>query len=102
MYFPQNLLKILSENGLSRYALAKELGCHPSTVTNWLEGATVPNRRFKLQIAERYGYDPASLDAPELRPAAPAAEDWRARLEAMDREELMELMAAALERLRRL
>ena len=106
MYFSQNLLRIMAENGLSRYALAKALGCHVSTVSYWLEGRTSPNRRYKRRIAELYGYEEASLDEAELvqrraPEAAPlegeALEQW---LDSRSRAELWALLDGCVRRLR--
>lgn len=40
MGFSDNLCNLLNERHMSRYRLAKTLGVHVSTVTNWLNGAT--------------------------------------------------------------
>ena len=110
MYFPQNLMKIMTEHRLTRYALAKELGCHPSTVSYWLEGSTDPSRKYKKRIAEKYGYREDSLDTAELVPlpagqSCPvpvAAADWGSWLEELSREELLTLLSLVTERLRSL
>ena len=110
MSFPQNLMKIMTEQRLTRYALAKELGCHPSTVSYWLEGSTAPNRKYKRRIAEKYGYEEASLDGEELVPlplgqapvSPPDPTGWDAWLRELDREQLLTLLSKVTERLRAL
>ena len=38
MAFAENLSKLLNDNKVSSYKLAKEIGVHVSTVSNWKSG----------------------------------------------------------------
>lgn len=61
MEFSQKLKKLMEDNSLSNYKLAKELSVSPSTVANWLNGYTKPNKKAAEQIAEYFAVDTNSL-----------------------------------------
>ena len=54
MAFAQNLVHLMNVHGLTNYALAKKLGCHQSTVQNWIDGS-IPQKRTQIAIAEKLG-----------------------------------------------
>lgn len=39
MGFAQNLCDLMEKNGVGSYKLAKDIGVHTSTVSNWKDGA---------------------------------------------------------------
>lgn len=51
MQFGQNLEKIMIEKGITKYRLAKEIGVHPTTVKNWIDGKTKPNFEMVKKLA---------------------------------------------------
>lgn len=63
MPFAENLKYLMAFYNLSNYQMAKELGCHQSSVANWLDGTTVPYKKTKRLIAERFGLTVEELDA---------------------------------------
>ncbi len=54
MAFAENLKHLMDIEGLSKYKLAKILGCHQTTVQNWLDGS-VPQKRTQKSIASAFG-----------------------------------------------
>lgn len=54
MDFAQNLQRLMDEQGLSNYQLAKNLDIHPTTVANWLDGK-IPRKRTQLLLANYFG-----------------------------------------------
>ncbi len=52
---PNRLRELREESGISRRALAAELGVHPTTVTRWESGAIAIRDDYKQQLAERLG-----------------------------------------------
>ena len=53
MGFSQRLHELKDARHLSNYKLAKDLGCHQTTVANWLNGR-VPHRIALQQIADYF------------------------------------------------
>lgn len=69
MTFDEQLKFIMKEHGLSNYALAKRIGTHPTTVANWLDGKSKPQKGKMYAIAEEFGYLPEVFaDGAELVP----------------------------------
>ena len=52
MAFSENLCRLMEERGVGTYRLAKNLGVHTSTVTNWRNGAEPKIK--KLSEISRY------------------------------------------------
>lgn len=52
MGYSQNLCKLMEQTNTSSYKLAKEIGVHTSTITNWKDG-TIP-RVDHLQLVSNY------------------------------------------------
>lgn len=50
MTFAQRFHSLMEERGWSNYRTAKEIGCHPTTVKNWLSGRE-PQNMMIPQIA---------------------------------------------------
>lgn len=65
MGFAQNLQYLMDGEGISRYRLAKDLGCHISTVTHWLEEETAPQKQNLIDIAKRFNVRVEELDGDE-------------------------------------
>lgn len=61
MEFSQKLRRLMDDNSLSSYKLAKELSVSPSTIANWLNGYTKPNKKITEHIAEYFSVEPGSL-----------------------------------------
>ena len=59
--FAQNLAAILQEQNLKRIDLARAVGVHPTSVTNWLEKDAAPRRAVLNRVGDVLGYDPSSL-----------------------------------------
>lgn len=55
MGFAQNLDYLMQTKGMTKYQLAKEIGCHQTSVTNWLENGTVPQKRTLGAISNLFG-----------------------------------------------
>lgn len=55
MPIAENLCRLQKERGESNYRLAKELGCHATSVANWKAGKTNPSKLVKTAIANHYG-----------------------------------------------
>lgn len=49
--FAIRLQKLLNENKLTKYRLAKDFNCSKSTVTNWCEGITDPKAEEIAKLA---------------------------------------------------
>lgn len=71
MQFSQILAKLMDENGLTNYQLAKDLDVHPSTVANWLDGKT-PRKKTLLQISRYFNVSTEFLLGSEQKENAPA------------------------------
>lgn len=54
MDFAKRLNELMQITGISRYRISKEIGCSPSTVTNWLNG-TDPTADRVQQVADYFG-----------------------------------------------
>lgn len=54
MSFATSLCELMQKNGLSSYKLAKEIGVHVSTVTNWKEGNS-PKIEHAKAVADYFG-----------------------------------------------
>lgn len=54
MDFAKRLNELMQITGISRYRISKEIGCSPSTVTNWLNG-TDPTADRIQQVADYFG-----------------------------------------------
>ncbi len=70
MPFAENLKYLRDFYGLSNYQLAKELGCHQTSVANWIEGAATPQKKHQKKIAERFGLtveELNGLDHPHIK-----------------------------------
>lgn len=52
--FEERLNKLLSENGISRYKLAKDLGVSKQTVAFWCDGVNEPKISYLKKIAEYF------------------------------------------------
>lgn len=52
--FAERLNKLLSENNISRYRLAKDLGVCKQTVTFWCDGINEPKISYLKLIAEYF------------------------------------------------
>lgn len=59
MSYAVNLCKLMRKSGLSSYKLAKDLGVHTSTVTNWKKGKD-PKIEHLCKVADYFG---VTLDA---------------------------------------
>lgn len=66
MGFAQNLDYLMQKRGMTKYQLAKVLGCHQTSVTNWLENGTTPHKRTIEAIASVFGISTNELCADEL------------------------------------
>lgn len=60
-YFVQNLKLIMLRQGYSRSSLARALGIHTTTVTNWIDNGKRPQPTMLLRLADLLGYEPESL-----------------------------------------
>lgn len=54
MNFAQCLQDLMQITGITRYRISKEIGCSPSTVTNWLNGTDPTGDRIQ-QVADYFG-----------------------------------------------
>lgn len=68
MNFAQNLRKLMDENSLSNYQLAKDLDVHPSTVAYWLDG-TAPRKKTLAKIADYFRVSVDYLTGKEKAPS---------------------------------
>lgn len=48
MGFTKNLCELMKNQGVSSYKMAKEVGVHVSTVTNWRDGASPKNEHLPI------------------------------------------------------
>lgn len=55
MAFPENLSRLQQANGETNYRLAKLLMVHITTVANWKNGVSKPQRYHLAQLAQHYG-----------------------------------------------
>lgn len=97
MNIAQKLQELLTESGISRSRLARELGVHTSTVTNWIEGRPATSKHLAA-ICAFFG---CSLDyltgtvpeAPE--PLTPAQTEAVELIRSMSDEELARFIKMA-------
>lgn len=54
MGYKANLCGLMKKRGISSYKLAKDVGVHVSTVTNWRDGANPKIEHLKL-VADYFG-----------------------------------------------
>lgn len=66
MGFAQNLDHLMQMLGMTKYQLAKELGCHQTSVANWLENGTMPHKRTIEAVASVFGITSTELCADEI------------------------------------
>lgn len=60
MSYATNLCELMQKSGVSSYKLAKDIGVHTSTVTNWKEGK-VPKVEHLQAVATYFGTTVDSL-----------------------------------------
>lgn len=61
MGFAQNLQYLMDSEQITNYRLAKDVGCHATTVAHWLSGTSEPQKKQLVKIAERFGVTVDSL-----------------------------------------
>ena len=66
MGYPTNLCNLMSKKGIGAYRLAKDIGVHTSTVSNWKEGASPKIEHLRL-VADYFGVTIDELLADELQ-----------------------------------
>lgn len=66
MGFAKNLCSLMESAGVGSYKLAKDLGVHTSTVSNWRDG-TEPKLDHLSRIAKYFGVTTDVLLAPDGR-----------------------------------
>ena len=54
MAYAKNLCDLMERTGISSYKLAKEIGVHVSTVTNWRDGGK-PKLDHIIRVADYFG-----------------------------------------------
>lgn len=54
MGYSDNLCKLMNEKGISSYKLAKDIGVHVSTISNWKDGRAPKVEHLKL-VADYFG-----------------------------------------------
>lgn len=54
MSYATNLCELMQKRGVSSYKLAKKIGVHVSTVTNWKEGNS-PKIEHLKKVADYFG-----------------------------------------------
>lgn len=59
MQFANILKELMKRKGITNYRLSKDIDCAPTTVTNWLNGKTLPSSD-KMQLLA--GYFGVSVD----------------------------------------
>lgn len=60
MGFAENLCDLMQKNGVGSYKLAKEIGVHTSTVSNWRDG-TEPKLEHLARLAKYFGVSISDL-----------------------------------------
>ena len=61
MTFGEKVRLFMKEKGVSSYRLAKDIGVHPSTVKNWLDGKSSPKIGMVVDMAYVLGVPPVYL-----------------------------------------
>ena len=54
MGYAENLCDLMKRDGISSYKLARDIGVHTSTVSNWRDGKTPKVEHLKL-VADHFG-----------------------------------------------
>jgi transcriptional regulator with XRE-family HTH domain len=62
--FAQNLCDLMRKRGVGSYKLAKDIGVHTSTVSNWRDG-TEPKLEHLTRLAKYFGVPIEELLAPD-------------------------------------
>lgn len=65
MPFAENLNYLKEHYKLTKYELAKCLGCHQTSVKNWLEGTSVPYPKTQKKIADLFDITTEELNGAE-------------------------------------
>lgn len=65
MGFSTNLCKLMEANNINSYKLAKGIGVHISTVTNWKDGAN-PKVEHLKRVADFFGVTTDALLSSDL------------------------------------
>lgn len=60
MGYAENLCDLMKRDGISSYKLARDIGVHTSTVSNWRDGKTPKVEHLKL-VADHFGVTVDSL-----------------------------------------
>jgi transcriptional regulator with XRE-family HTH domain len=55
MLFGHILNELMSEKGITKYRLSKDLDKSPSTITNWIDGKSYPDISTLLQLSQYFG-----------------------------------------------
>ena len=102
MGFAQNLDYLMQTKGMTKYQIAKAIGCHQTSVTNWLENGTVPQRRTLGAISDLFGMSVEELCSDELpimgkkeNPTVSGEVDIKAWLNGRSDSELLKIIAEA-------
>ena len=66
MPFAENLKYLMDAYKLTKYRLAKELGCSQTTISNYLDGITKPRQKAQKQIADKFGITVKELMGDDL------------------------------------
>lgn len=83
MQFANKLRVLMQERGVTNYRLAKEIGCNPTSVANWLNGKSFPASDKIQALAGYFGVSTDYLmgsddtDTPEQAEMAEMLEDIR-------------------------
>ena len=88
----ERLQSLLSENGVSASALAKQIGVTPPTLLNWLHGEVDPKLKHLIRVADHFDcsleYLVGRIDDYEksgFKPAPPFAEQLRRIIDDSDK-----------------
>ena len=73
MEFRQVLADLMEERGWTNYRLAKLLDCSQSTVSNWINGETMPQKKTLMRIADVFHVTVEELQG-QKKPAAQGGE----------------------------
>lgn len=91
MQFALNLKKLMQENGVSNYRLAKAIGCSQSTVKNWLNGV-VPSAERAQQVAAFFGVTVGTLLGETEKPAITEDDELQEYLEELKNRPEMKML----------
>lgn len=95
MGFAQNLDYLMRKNGLSKYQVAKTIGCHQTSVTNWLENGTVPQKRTLSAVADIFGMSIDEICADNLPESEKKENPTASNGEVLDINNLLERMSTS-------